>query len=45
MVKFIADKIADIKEISIDKIIDHTTKNALNFFKKLIYNNNLSVII
>lgn len=35
MIKLIAEKIAEIKQISTQKIIKSTTDNALNFFKKL----------
>lgn len=35
MIKLIAEKIAEIKQISTQKIIESTTDNALNFFKKL----------
>ena len=34
-VYFIANKIAEIKDISIEEIINHTTKNALNLFNKM----------
>ena len=35
LIKFIADYIADVKQISSEEIIKQTTKNALNFFKKM----------
>ena len=35
LIKFIADYIADVKQISSEEIIDQTTKNAFDFFKKL----------
>ena len=34
-VKYIAEKIAEIKNISIDKVADSTTSTAMNLFKKL----------
>ena len=33
LIKFIADYIADIKQISTEEVIEHTTKNALKFSK------------
>ena len=35
LIKFIADYIADVKQVSSKEIIDQTTKNAFDFFKKL----------
>jgi len=35
MIKIIAEKIGEIKELPTKEIIKHTTQNALNFFKKL----------
>ena len=35
MINLIAEKIAEIKEISVEKIIQSTTQNALSFFKRL----------
>ena len=35
MIKLVAEKIAEIKEISIDEVIKNTTNNALNFFTKI----------
>ena len=35
LIKFIADYIANVKQISSEEIIEQTTKNAFNFFKKL----------
>ena len=35
MIKLVAKEIAKIKQLPIEKIIECTTKNALNFFKKL----------
>ena len=35
LIKFIADYIADVKQISSEEIIEQTTKNAFDFFKKL----------
>ena len=34
-IKLVAEKIAEIKEISIDEVIKNTTNNALNFFTKI----------
>ena len=34
-VYFVAKKIAEIKNISIEEVINHTTKNALNLFDKI----------
>ena len=38
LIKFIADYIADVKQISSEEIIKQTTKNALKFFKKMSAN-------
>ena len=38
LIKFIANHIADVKQISSEEIIKQTTKNALNFFKKICTN-------
>ena len=38
LIKFIAEYIADVKQISSEEIIKQTTKNALNFFKKMATN-------
>jgi len=38
LIKFIAEYIADIKQISSEEIIKQTTKNALDFFKKMATN-------
>ena len=38
LIKFIAEYIADVKQISSEKIIKQTTKNALDFFKKMATN-------
>ena len=35
LIKFIAKYIADVKQISPEEIIEHTTKNAFDFFKKM----------
>ena len=35
LIKFIAEYIADVKQISSEEIIKQTTKNALDFFKKM----------
>ena len=35
LIKFIADYIANVKQISSEEIIEQTTKNAFDFFKKL----------
>jgi len=35
LIKFIAEHIADVKQISSEEVINQTTKNALNFFKKM----------
>jgi len=35
LIKLVAEKIAEIKQLTTEKIIDCTTENALNFFKKL----------
>ncbi|MAV65219.1 MAG: hydrolase TatD [Candidatus Marinimicrobia bacterium] len=35
MIKLIAEKIADVKKLPTKKIVNHTTDNALKFFKKL----------
>ena len=35
MIKLIAEKIGEIKQVSTQKIIQSTTENALDFFKKL----------
>ena len=35
LIKFIAEYIADVKQISSKEVIKQTTKNALNFFKKM----------
>ena len=35
MIKLIAEKIGEIKQVPTQKIIESTTENALNFFKKL----------
>ena len=38
LIKFIAEYIANVKQISSEEIIKQTTKNALNFFKKMNIN-------
>ena len=38
LIKFIAEYIADVKQISSEKIIKQTTENALDFFKKIATN-------
>ena len=38
LIKFIAEYIADVKQISSEEIIKQTTKNALDFFKKMATN-------
>ena len=38
LIKFIAEYIADVKQISSEEIIEQTTKNAFNFFKKMSAN-------
>ena len=35
MIKLIAEKIAEIKEVSINEVVKNTTNNALNFFTKI----------
>ena len=35
MIKLVAEKIAEIKEISIEEVLKNTTNNALNFFTKI----------
>ncbi len=38
-VQYVADAVAEIKQMRVEKVIEHTTQNAYNFFKKLRTNN------